>query len=1333
MKLHLPFKLRAAVLSCVSASLFTGTTMTAAALGGGVFVATMGLQAQATTEAPLQTGNTIYLKSNDEVTISRNGDQYDISYATADGIDSMTTTGVEAGKLVVVGSKEAGVAGASDQLPLNGMTVTLQGGQYSKVSFVGNTAWYQGSLDGDVTLNIDGSTEHGAVNVEGFGSGLFSWTREKTVINSNITFSMDNEGGSVGALNLTGEANSGKGMTVTGNITANIITGTVNGNLIAGAKGVSLNGNVTYHLGSQNSGSGPAISGDVIGSLSMNGNHACGMVGNVEINMYGGTFNNVYGVGVRDGGVAELKLDGTYTVNYYGGTVNGVIATTANVQPNVLSGTITGATTLNLRGELSASKVALTGAAKFATVNVDGAGTLLVAGDSTIESSLAVKAQGTLKWAEQGMLTMAGDLFVDAGAIFDVSVWTDLQDGINLLTLKDGTAAEWLNDVTVKTADGLAASLTQVDRVVSLSLKRAGIYWIGGDNQWTSPDENSFSNTPNGVADATFENGASVDFVAAGEEPITVLSPTIVGEVVVNNLKVAENVILELDGDASVAGGNSLVANGTVTLDGGLASIRKVGTGALSVSRNIVDAALTQGLTYLYIENGTLGVSDALSGAVDWTRIFAPVQEGMAPVLSIRFADSGENSLKLAANQSDGFQGTLQVTGGVGSVDLVEGRVYDIRNEGTVVTLTQFSAATAATVIGNGAVSLELKDDGGAQLGLADGQWTGTAVLSGTMLHADMGTFGNASSKVVFDGLSGTVSAGSELAGAVEIAQGGLTVSNADAPATVVFQKEVTGSGKISLGSKTTLEFNGDISGYSGVISGAAGAGIYLNNRVNNTLGNTFEGNVSIAVGNGTGLTLTTPTTITGDLTMESGSTLTLVGDGSLTLDGTFSYSDFSLDLSQGFQADISGKTVIATAATTNTDVAGIDVKWGSLNNGFVLEWQGNNLVLVDVNMDASTYRRAAVTRNGAVGATMLDAAFGTTVAAGSDLEGVLKSAYKAIGSGESADGLMAQAAGASAAALGAAFAGDMQRQLRAIRNRTTTMGVSDAVLNERMPYFNAWVNAEGNYLTQNESGTAPGYDLSSWGGTVGVDVDINPSVTCGIAFTAMYGDFSATGLEQSEGDLDTYYVTLFARYSPSSWVHTFVLTGGLADTDLERTVSHANGSYQTRGDTTGAGFGLMYEVGYTIPMNEDASACWQPILNVTYVHSALKGYTETGSDMAIRYGDQKMDALTLGVGLRAQAEVGENLYNRTSVLEGRALFKCDVGDRRSSLSATLSAMGVGGEVVSAESGACGVEIGAGISIPLGQDSGSLFIDTSLELRKDYTNVNGTVGYRINF
>jgi spoIIIJ-associated protein len=125
-----------------------------------------------------------------------------------------------------------------------------------------------------------------------------------------------------------------------------------------------------------------------------------------------------------------------------------------------------------------------------------------------------------------------------------------------------------------------------------------------------------------------------------------------------------------------------------------------------------------------------------------------------------------------------------------------------------------------------------------------------------------------------------------------------------------------------------------------------------------------------------------------------------------------------------------------------------------------------------------------------------------------------------AVDAGAVTDEELAAVAGSSIATMGMALSGDVERQLRAIRNRTTSMGVNECVVNEGMPYFNAWVNAEGNRADLDKDGTLAGYTMDSWGGTVGFDVDFDPYFTAGMAITAMYGNLTANGPEtKAEGE----------------------------------------------------------------------------------------------------------------------------------------------------------------------------------------------------------------------
>ena len=494
-------------------------------------------------------------------------------------------------------------------------------------------------------------------------------------------------------------------------------------------------------------------------------------------------------------------------------------------------------------------------------------------------------------------------------------------------------------------------------------------------------------------------------------------------------------------------------------------------------------------------------------------------------------------------------------------------------------------------------------------------------------------------------------------------------------------------------------------------------------------------------------------------------SAIRLYGEGETTLKGKLQGGELELQrktavLSDDSDLELDGTDVVLrrdNVVTTDMVESGIVTEMGNLQGsvGDVTVYAGYSNYLADqyykyFDMDSARLENSAIvadrntshyrdnysseSANGAAGLEIADEILTEYYPQLNRQEqSELANALDAIenaGSTTARDELAASLAGASSAVLGMAVSGDVDRQLRAIRNRTTTMGVDQSVANEDMPYFNAWINAEGSMNELSDNGTEGGYKLNSWGGTVGFDVDICPTFTAGMAFTAMYGDLDVTGADTATGDLDTYYLSAFARYSESAWTHTFVATVGTGDISLKRTVL---GSEQ-KVETDALSFGLMYEVGRVFALDEDGSACLQPVFNVTWKHTTVDGYTEDGSDLALKVDEQTVDTVTFGLGARLQAVVGESMYNRTSIFEARVLAKADVGDRNGSTDVGLASLGcTEHEVESAEMGAFGLEAGAGLTIPVGEEGGSIFMDASVELRSDYTDVNGTVGYRINF
>lgn len=389
---------------------------------------------------------------------------------------------------------------------------------------------------------------------------------------------------------------------------------------------------------------------------------------------------------------------------------------------------------------------------------------------------------------------------------------------------------------------------------------------------------------------------------------------------------------------------------------------------------------------------------------------------------------------------------------------------------------------------------------------------------------------------------------------------------------------------------------------------------------------------------------------------------------------------------------------------------------------------QSLQVVLSGLVPEAHYYERlvgAAASMNGRAGLRLADAALvSRTVQPGGDLDALMESLDAAIAAGDAgaADRMAAQLSGASATVLGMAFASEAQQRLASIRNRLAMMGADElgapaadpasaAELGGAMAW-SAWVNAEGGYRHMRQSGTAPGYSLSSWGGSLGVETS-QASWRGGLAMTVLWGDLDADACESASGDWTTWYISAFGSYRSGAWSHTLVGSLGLADMSLDRTVGHGAGSYRTSGDTNGTSLGLLYEVAYDVRLNESATALLQPLVNVSYVHASVDGYTERGSDAALRVDRQGLESLSMSLGARVQALGGEAVMNRSALFEGRVLAKFNAGDRRNTVGVGL-ANGVGRAAVeSAQVGVFGVELGAGVSVPLGEGCGSVFADVS--------------------
>lgn len=390
---------------------------------------------------------------------------------------------------------------------------------------------------------------------------------------------------------------------------------------------------------------------------------------------------------------------------------------------------------------------------------------------------------------------------------------------------------------------------------------------------------------------------------------------------------------------------------------------------------------------------------------------------------------------------------------------------------------------------------------------------------------------------------------------------------------------------------------------------------------------------------------------------------------------------------------------------------------------------------------------------NTAAGVALLGEAFGTLPPQRNaeqypDLAMTLEAMTRYIDAGDAAgaDALAANVAGTGVANLNVAWRGQMQRQLRSIRNRISTMnggiGCPTPMYDPKAgmpapgPQYTFWANAEIDHTKLDNSGNAPGFCLNSFGGTAGMGMLVNEDLMVGAAFTGMHGRLGVKGFgSDASGDLDAYYGSIFARMDSGCWTHSLIGSVGFADITLNRRVNTPLGGYQTHGSTDGLSFGAMYEVARSYKLNSDsiAEAWWQPVFNVSYIHSQVDGYSESGSDASLAVGKQESNNVIFGLGARMQGIVGQNWLNSPAILETRILGKAIAGRTEGDARVRFPGFGGATTVHGTNPGHYGVELGMGLNIPLGKDYGSLFMDCSAEFFADQTSVTGVLGYRIDF
>jgi outer membrane autotransporter protein len=488
------------------------------------------------------------------------------------------------------------------------------------------------------------------------------------------------------------------------------------------------------------------------------------------------------------------------------------------------------------------------------------------------------------------------------------------------------------------------------------------------------------------------------------------------------------------------------------------------------------------------------------------------------------------------------------------------------------------------------------------------------------------------------------------------------------------------------------------------------------------------------------GLTVDSTSTLT--LTLSASSVEELVnGAPVVTSEGNITLADESTLVLNNASSIVSAgaEEITVTLMTSTNGVA----KVGSVNltdnvlkalydTEVIVSDDNKSVFLVGTQVkDNSLSSVSSLPVNARVGAELLWNDRFDTLASGSPLADVFRAAVDQQAAGDSAalSKTLAAVAGSTINSAGTAQRDALRDQLGTIRDRALAVSTDGSQLGHHF-----WIEGNGGYnhvRTQSDKG---GYKLSTWGATVGADLEATKDLTLGLAFTANYGDLRATAADRTTGDLDSYYLNLFAHYQKNAWGHTLVLTGTTTDADLDRTVDYGAGAYKTKGSTDGYGIGALYELTYDVTLNDKGTSLLQPLFDASIVHTSLDGYTETGAgDAGLKVGKQDWTTASLAVGARWSGTFGTKTVGRTLFGELRTAVSQDFGDKQGKTAVALSgAPDFSQNVYGAKQGATAWQVSGGLSLPVSQ-RGTLYANAGVELRDDANSVHGNIGYRYSF
>jgi len=172
---------------------------------------------------------------------------------------------------------------------------------------------------------------------------------------------------------------------------------------------------------------------------------------------------------------------------------------------------------------------------------------------------------------------------------------------------------------------------------------------------------------------------------------------------------------------------------------------------------------------------------------------------------------------------------------------------------------------------------------------------------------------------------------------------------------------------------------------------------------------------------------------------------------------------------------------------------------------------------------------------------------------------------------------------------------------------------------------------AMGTFLGGNrsESADAVGYDYDATSGTAGIEYSISRNLIMGVALN--YTNLSADLRTGANVDLDAIQGSAYLSYATRQMFADALVAYGSHDINLNR--PGAVDFLPIHSSTDASALALAARAGYLFDLGSLRAG---PVAGLTYIHSRVGGYTETGDDLAtFQVSSQTLDSVTGNMGLR--------------------------------------------------------------------------------------------------